>query len=65
MPFNNFQRFRAYAKTVKYTNITAFNTEIIQSKFPPKNGFFILISPNSVDRLVPQVIKSSQVKVMT
>jgi hypothetical protein len=45
MPWNNYQGFRVYAKTVKYTNIFAFNI-IIQSKFPPKNGFFIL-SPAS------------------
>jgi hypothetical protein len=48
MPWNNYQGFRLYAKTVKYTNIIAFNI-IIQSKFPPKNGFFILFNPNSVE----------------
>jgi hypothetical protein len=48
MPWNNYQGFRVYAKTVKYTNIIAFNI-IIQSKFPLKNGFFILFNPNSVE----------------
>jgi hypothetical protein len=50
MPWNNYQGFRVYAQTVNYTNIIAFNI-IIQSKFPQKNGFFILFSPNSVEKI--------------
>jgi hypothetical protein len=48
MPWHNYQGFGVYAKTVKYTNIIEFNN-ITQSKFPPKNGFFILFNPNSVE----------------
>jgi hypothetical protein len=48
MPRDNYQGFRVKAKTEKYTNIIAFNI-IIQTKFPPKNGFFIVFNPNSVE----------------
>jgi hypothetical protein len=48
MPWNNYQGFRVYAKTVKYKNIIALNI-IIPSKFPQKYGFFILFTPYSVE----------------
>jgi len=48
MPWNNYQGFRVYAKTVKYKNIIAFNIQI-QSKFPPKNNLFNAFNLNSVE----------------
>ena len=46
VPWNNYQGFRIYAKTVKYTNIIAFNI-LIQSKFPQRMDFlsYLILIP--------------------
>ena len=41
MPWNNYQGIRVYTKTVKYTNIIAFNI-LIQSKFPQRMDFYFI-----------------------
>ena len=51
MPWNNYQGFRVYAKTVKYTNIIAFNI-IIQSKFPPKMDFLYYLILIPLNKLI-------------